>query len=246
MKNLGIGLATFAASLGVWLAAGCSEAESPAVADASVAAADGGTTPDATAPPDVDASPSAPACVYTEPDAGPGTACPSPAPAQIVPYRPAARTASCTPDDVAFLETQVRESTATATLASLRDALATRSPTCAACAFTRECDAAWGPVVFSNEARTRGFVNFAGCAERAPGGSKACAEALHANQRCLDVVCPPSACGASSECARDATKPGGACASSVAATCGESIPSLCENIFGAVRVLCGANADGGS
>lgn len=186
-----------------------------------------------------------------------GAVCPTPPPAAtdlaINPANPV-KPGACTNDDVTAFDQKI-QSSASATWADLETFMKGRSTTCAACIFSHEADATWGPIVYVGTSGGA-FFNFGACYESAPGGSANCGRTLEQFQLCLDVVCDPAAdkCGsdtAVTKCKQKAAGTETSCAGTFNYTtfCGANQAALdakCSKPVDAIRTLCvGAAADGG-
>lgn len=181
-------------------------------------------------------------------------ACPEADPGAITYKNSKPITSACTATDFDAFETAASEPNAT--YKGVETALKAQSATCAACIFTNESDAAWGPIVYvgtTGSAR----VNFGSCFEKAPGGSATCGQTLFKADACFGDRCPIDP-GVS--CEDDAAQ--SACVQTVltdANSCGQydvdtacpnyaDLNDACADLFSVARILCGGEppADAGS
>jgi hypothetical protein len=118
---------------------------------------------------------------------------------------------------------------------------------CAACVFTPVESALWGPVVKDDAGSA--FVNYAACYARGPGGSEACARALHQQIACVNEVCTVEACRPEGlrGCAQQALQDEVGCGRfGVTTACGDlaGLTAACRTPVDVVSELCAAPPSG--
>ena len=174
-------------------------------------------------------------------------ACPEADPGPL-PYKNAKTpTSACTPADITFIQTEANK--AGTTFQSLEASLTAKNAACSTCVFSKEADAAWGPLVYVG---TEGgaFVNYGSCYEKAAGGNPACGQSITKFDLCTAVRCPVNAASCQDQAAANT------CVQSVAgnaSSCGQynfvdDCPNLtqldqsCGNLLSVITVMCGAPA----
>lgn len=188
----------------------------------------------------------------------PSPICPSPASAEVPPYRTAReRRQDCRAGIGAYIE-QYIDATATATFKSLEEAIASDAAVggqaCARCIFSNENNATWGPIVYRGDGSTGdAFFNYGACFERAPGGSAACGKVVQAVEACFADVCSPEDCATENAVSRcieetlqDTEK--GCGRFDAAAGCGNALDQLnstCSTPIAVIEVMCEDRPDGG-
>lgn len=179
-----------------------------------------------------------------EEDSGPAT-CPNPAPAQDPPWKPAADiNPVCTQADLTLINTKAQQQGTT--FKSLETDLAAQNAACATCVFTKENDAAWGPIVYAGDGSSGGaFFNYGSCFSKAPGGSDDCGKAIQQSEFCLDAVCTEEECGsenALTACIQSSLQDTASCGKyPVQTACGQSLQALsqtCRTGLDVIRVMC--------
>lgn len=188
-------------------------------------------------------------------------ACPTPDPAPaVIPYKNASPSKqACTAADVKAFNDFVKANP-NATFKQAEAELAKSSAGCAACVFTKDADATWGPFVYvGNDGDA--FTNYGACFERAQGGSAACGQAIQQSELCIAIVCPEGktapACTNQNDlnaCIKAAVADKNGCGKyDVATACGGSaaakaLDALCDTFDERVAASCmmGGGTDGGT
>lgn len=164
------------------------------------------------------------------------TGCPAAYPGDPPWKTPAAADATkCTQKDIDFISAQAQKQGET--FKQLETDLTAQNAACAKCVFTKEDDAAWGPIVYVGD-QGGAFFNFGGCFADATGGSEECGKAVESFELCADAVCPADACGSDNAVTQ--------CIQKVASdkeSCGKfNFQSACPN-FQTLNAICGRGID---
>lgn len=183
-------------------------------------------------------------------DDGPsGGDCPAAYPGDPPWKSPANVQTVCDQSDIDFIKTEAQKQGET--FKQLNDALTARKAACASCVFTKEGDAAWGPIVYVG---TQGgaFFNYGSCFARAPGGSEDCGKAVESFELCADAVCDKDACGsdnATSACVKQVAADKNSCGKfNFTAACPNftSLNNYCNTGLDVIAIMCGPGPlDGG-
>ena len=171
--------------------------------------------------------------------------CPGPTPASDPPWKsPRPVATACTAGDIAFIDQSAQQ--AGTTFATLQAGLTAQNAACAACVFSNETDAAWGPIVYAAGGGGGAFFNYGACFARAPGGSDACGKAIPQSEFCLDEVCSAEDCGsesATNACIQTSLQSAASCGKyDVNTACGAALQPLsqtCQSGIEVIRVMCG-------
>ncbi len=183
-------------------------------------------------------------------DDGGGTGdCPAAYPGDPPWKSPAATQTVCDQSDIDFIKAEAQKQGET--FQQLETALKARKAACGACVFTKEGDAAWGPIVYVG---TQGgaFFNYGSCFARAPGGSEDCGKAVESFELCADSVCDKDACGSDNAvqaCVKQVAADKNSCGKfNFTAACPNftSLNNYCNTGLDVIAIMCGPGPlDGG-
>lgn len=159
------------------------------------------------------------------------TTCPATAPTSYPPYKsPPSRPKPCTTQDVQAFVDNERQA-----FDLQKSKMMARNAACAACVFTTESDATWGPITHTNDDRV---FNAFGYCYRMAGASEACGQAAHELEWCLQKACNVCSAGLSlTECRNKVNGVGGDCNARLNTTV-----DACKGFGTIVNVTCATSA----
>jgi hypothetical protein len=178
-----------------------------------------------------------------------GTDCPAAYPGDPPWKSPAQVQTVCDQSDIDFIKAEAQKQGET--FQQLETALKARKAACATCVFTKEADAAWGPIVYVG---TQGgaFFNYGSCFARAPGGSEDCGKAVESFELCADAVCDKDACGSDNAvqaCVKQVAADKNSCGKfNFTAACPSftALNNYCRTGLDVIAIMCGPGPlDGG-
>jgi hypothetical protein len=172
--------------------------------------------------------------------------CPEPDPGALT--AKSTPTAACTSADLTLLETEANKDNAT--FKDVETAVAAQSASCAACIFTKEGDATWGPVVYVGTDGSA-LANWGACFEKVAAIGAACGQAYNQTQQCMLARCKSGATYCTTEaeedtCVDTVLQDTSSCGQYDMSTCPADnvLDQYCGDIVMMAKVICGTGGGG--